>query len=406
MSATEQNKDRTPHQGLENFIGVKPSDGDDRQLPGIGYRRDCPSLPSAEERPAQQATTSARGQAQFLLTGLGTLVPIAAFTVPTFRRRLLAALQDDAAEARLTGLAGGGGTIAAHLLSRTPSAQSRGRYRLSLLPSLLLGALLGGGATLLYFSRRNAGAEADLQPALHPRQQPRENSQQPSVPTISGAVKEAAVTMVHQAQEIRSEARSTNEEQSALASDEQPTPLTNAGTTEAQPANTVGEAIPVQTTLVTIAPSATTKQSDAALLTTATSNERPQAAVPTSPPSPTPAPVEEAATPSTASAAKREEKPIAAVPQREQVANEAPAATTELQARIKEHMPVLDSKGMRVGAVDRVEASGSIKLTKDGQGKHHWLPLRWVTRVDTHVHLARTAQQVRREWKTSAPRAH
>ena len=84
----------------------------------------------------------------------------------------------------------------------------------------------------------------------------------------------------------------------------------------------------------------------------------------------------------------------------------APAApTAELTARIKEHMPVLDSKGMRVGAVDRVEATGSIKLAKDGQGKYHWLPLRWVTRVDTHVHLGRTAQQVRREWKTSAPRA-
>ena len=67
---------------------------------------------------------------------------------------------------------------------------------------------------------------------------------------------------------------------------------------------------------------------------------------------------------------------------------------------------MLDSKGMRVGAVDRVEGSGSIKLTKDGQGKHHWLPLRWVTRVDTHVHLNRTAKQVRREWKTSAPRTH
>ena len=65
---------------------------------------------------------------------------------------------------------------------------------------------------------------------------------------------------------------------------------------------------------------------------------------------------------------------------------------------------MLDSKGMRIGAVDRVEGGGSIKLMKDGQGKHHWLPPRWVTRVDTHVHLNRTAKQVRREWKASAPR--
>ena len=96
--------------------------------------------------------------------------------------------------------------------------QSRGRYRLSLLPSLLLGALLGGGATLLYFSRKNADTASRFATIPQHRQSPPEKmSHQTPVPTISGTVKEAAVTMVSQAQEMLSEARSTGNEQSALS---------------------------------------------------------------------------------------------------------------------------------------------------------------------------------------------
>lgn len=249
MSAPEHDKDRTPQHGIENLIGIKSSEGDDRQLPGIGHRRDRPTVPSARERPAQQTTTPTRGQAQFLLTGLGTLVPIAAFTVPTFRRLFLAAGHDDSAEARLTGLTSEGHTSAPNFVSRTPSVQSRGPYRLSLFPSLLLGALLGGGATLLYFSRKNAETEADSPQSPSTRQSPPEKmSHQVSAPMISGTVKEVAVTMVNQAQEMLSEARSTGDEQSAQPtdkrSDEQQTNLPNAANAEAQTVDKLGETIP------------------------------------------------------------------------------------------------------------------------------------------------------------------
>ena len=45
----------------------------------------------------------------------------------------------------------------------------------------------------------------------------------------------------------------------------------------------------------------------------------------------------------------------------------------------------------------------TIKLTKDAQGTHHWIPLDWVTRVDDHVHIDRPGDQARREWLAAAP---
>jgi len=44
-----------------------------------------------------------------------------------------------------------------------------------------------------------------------------------------------------------------------------------------------------------------------------------------------------------------------------------------------------------------------LKLTKDDQGQHHWIPLSWVTRVDQHVHIDRPGDQAMREWSTMAP---
>jgi hypothetical protein len=69
---------------------------------------------------------------------------------------------------------------------------------------------------------------------------------------------------------------------------------------------------------------------------------------------------------------------------------------------IKEHMPVVCSNNMQFGTVDRVEGD-SIKLTKDDQGQHHWIPTEWVTRVDSQVHVDRPGQQAMREWFTSPP---
>jgi len=61
------------------------------------------------------------------------------------------------------------------------------------------------------------------------------------------------------------------------------------------------------------------------------------------------------------------------------------------RSQIRPHMDVIDSAGERIGRVDDVDATG-IKLTKDGSpdGKHHYVDLADVARVDEHVHLSRT----------------
>ncbi len=61
------------------------------------------------------------------------------------------------------------------------------------------------------------------------------------------------------------------------------------------------------------------------------------------------------------------------------------------RSQIRQHMDVIASDGERVGRVDDVDATG-IKLTKDGSpdGKHFYVALADVARVDEHVHLNRT----------------
>ncbi len=71
---------------------------------------------------------------------------------------------------------------------------------------------------------------------------------------------------------------------------------------------------------------------------------------------------------------------------------------------IKEHMPVVGSDGQQVGTVDRVEGN-AIKLTKDAQGQHHWIPETWISHVDDKVHLNATAQHITQVWETHPPQA-
>ena len=71
---------------------------------------------------------------------------------------------------------------------------------------------------------------------------------------------------------------------------------------------------------------------------------------------------------------------------------------------IKEHMEVFASDGERVGLVDHLEGSSSIKLTKDDPGAggvHHVIPTDWIERVDAHVHLKKSAKDVRAQWRTA-----
>ena len=72
-------------------------------------------------------------------------------------------------------------------------------------------------------------------------------------------------------------------------------------------------------------------------------------------------------------------------------------------AGIKEHMDVIASCGKKVGVVDQV-GGGAIKLTKKDSpdGQHHFLPIGWVERVDSHVHLKKNSMETEQSWKSDA----
>lgn len=75
----------------------------------------------------------------------------------------------------------------------------------------------------------------------------------------------------------------------------------------------------------------------------------------------------------------------------------------QMRDQITEHMPVMCSKGDQVATVDHLDTGNTIKLTKDDNGNHHWIPLDWVERVDQHVHLDRPGDQVMRDWSDTPP---
>ena len=71
-------------------------------------------------------------------------------------------------------------------------------------------------------------------------------------------------------------------------------------------------------------------------------------------------------------------------------------------AGIREHMSVIASCGKTVGVVDNVGAS-TIKLTRKDSpdDQHHFIPLSWVSHVDTHVHLNKNSKQAMEGWQSS-----
>ena len=71
--------------------------------------------------------------------------------------------------------------------------------------------------------------------------------------------------------------------------------------------------------------------------------------------------------------------------------------------QIRPHMPVVCSNGGQFATVDHTDPGDTIKLTKDEQGQHHWIPMSWVTHVDEHVHVDRPGEQAMQAWSSEAP---
>ena len=70
--------------------------------------------------------------------------------------------------------------------------------------------------------------------------------------------------------------------------------------------------------------------------------------------------------------------------------------------QIKPNTPVVCSNNGQFGVVDHMEGTDMIKLTKDANGKHHFIPLKWVKTVDDKVHVDRPGEQAMKEWSDSA----
>jgi hypothetical protein len=76
--------------------------------------------------------------------------------------------------------------------------------------------------------------------------------------------------------------------------------------------------------------------------------------------------------------------------------------TARSTADIREHMDVIGSCGNKLGVVDHVEGN-RIKLTKNDSldGRHHFVPLTWVSQVDNHVHLSKNCGDAKKEWQSA-----
>jgi hypothetical protein len=98
-------------------------------------------------------------------------------------------------------------------------------------------------------------------------------------------------------------------------------------------------------------------------------------------------------------------EPAGAHPPPADTARQPERAITNLKERIAPGLPVVGADGEPLGWVDHFDQGNSIKLAKDDAGRHHWLSMEWVVRVDGAVYLDRPAAQARREWSDSPLRS-
>ena len=72
--------------------------------------------------------------------------------------------------------------------------------------------------------------------------------------------------------------------------------------------------------------------------------------------------------------------------------------------QIKPHMPVVCSEDGQFAVVDHMEGTDTIKLQKDKQGQHHYIPLSWVTSAENgKVKVDRPGDQAMKEWSLEPP---
>ncbi|AFZ68735.1 DUF2171 domain-containing protein [Deinococcus peraridilitoris] len=69
---------------------------------------------------------------------------------------------------------------------------------------------------------------------------------------------------------------------------------------------------------------------------------------------------------------------------------------------IQHHMGIRDINGQELGRVDHVEGD-YVKITKDTDGNHHWIPDDLIMRVDQYVHLNLAGEEVMRQWHADDP---
>ena len=291
-------------------------------------------------RPRQ--SNEAMRPALLLLTGLGAIIPVTALVIPTRRQRLQRAADTTATAPLTAGIAA---------IRPTP----RRRYR----RGLLLATILGGGAAAFVFAWRDRQerATAERKPALAA---PRSGS-----PTPKTFIAETSPPVAYSAASPGAPAREPQASQrpATVATSRPKARQTTGEGTHAQ-AEATQTAQPTTSATAASAPAAGDQASLQAPLTPTTD-------------------------------LRTEGAPEPATTRMNQA---------ELASHISTHMTVVDNKGMRIGAVDRVDGTERIRLTKDGQGRQHIIPLGWVARVDTQVHLDRAAKEARQAWKARQPR--
>ena len=75
--------------------------------------------------------------------------------------------------------------------------------------------------------------------------------------------------------------------------------------------------------------------------------------------------------------------------------------------QIKPDMPVVCSEDGQFAVVDHMEGVNTIKLKKDDQGQHHFIPMSWVTSAENgKVKVDRPGDQAMEEWSNQSPAAN